>query len=328
MEAESRKLPPPPGLIASLVRGFDSVANHVLVILPPLLLDLFLWLGPHLRLKSFFQPFIDQLPTMAKAFPSNFPDLAAVQQAWTSFMNQFNLFIILRTFPVGATSLLSLNVSGGTPLGAPRNLDAGSFFGIIGWAMLLTLLGWMIGAVYYYWISGVMFKPEMRSLWKSIKQTTFLSVIWLGILLVFGLPVFLLVSVISFFSPLLGQIMFFAAALLLVWLMMPVFFSAHGIFILQLDAFRSILGSLRMVRFTLPNTGLFLLVFVLINTGLNFLWNTPSQSSWWMLVGIAGHAFVSTALLAASFIYYRDINAWLSVVFEQLQKQTASAKAN
>jgi len=109
---------------------------------------------------------------------------------------------------------------------------------------------------------------------------------------------------------------------------MPVFFSAHGIFILQLDAFRSILGSLRMVRFTLPNTGLFLLVFVLINTGLNFLWNTPTQNSWWMLVGIAGHAFVSTALLAGSFIYYRDINAWLAVVLEQLQKQTTSAKAN
>jgi hypothetical protein len=328
MEMEPRKLPPPPGLIASLVRGFDSIANHVLVILPPVLLDLFLWLGPHLRLKTFFQPFIDQLPEMAKAFPSNLPDLSAVQQAWTGFVNQFNLFIILRTFPVGATSLLSLEMPGQTPLGAPVNLDAGSFLAIIGWAMLLALLGWWVGALYYYWISGVTLKPVPRSLWKSIQQTTFLSVIWLGMLFIFGLPAFLLVSVVSVFSPLLGQIMFFAGALLLIWLAMPVFFSAHGIFILQLDAFRSILGSLRMVRFTLPNTGLFLLVFVLINSGLNFLWNSPSQSSWWMLVGIAGHAFVSTALLSASFIYYRDINAWLMVVFDQLQKQTASVKLN
>jgi hypothetical protein len=82
-----------------------------------------------------------------------------------------------------------------------------------------------------------------------------------------------------------------------------------------------------MVRFTLPNTGLFLLLFVLINQGLNFLWTTPAQTSWWMLVGIGGHAFISTALLAASFIYYRDINAWLKVVFEQLQRQATSAKA-
>jgi len=326
METEQHKLPPPPGMIATLVRGFDSVASHILVILPPLFLDLFLWLGPHLRLKSFLQVFLDQLPSVAKAFPSNLPDLGTIQQAWTTFMNQFNLFIILRTFPVGVTSLLSFEMPGKTPLGAPVSLDAGSFLGIVGWALLLILIGWLIGALYYHWISGVALKPVPGSLWKSIKQTILLSLIWLGILIVFGLPAFLLLSVITFFSPLLGQIMYFAGALLLIWMMMPVFFSVHGIFALQQDAFRSILGSLRMVRFTLPNTGLFLLVFVLINSGLNFLWTTPSQDSWWMLVGIAGHSFISTALLAASFIYYRDINAWLAVVFDQLQKQTASSK--
>ena len=310
------------------MRGFNSVANHILVILPPVLLDLFLWLGPHLRLKSFLQPLVDQLPTLAKAFPSNFPDLATVQSAWTSVINQFNLFMILRTFPVGATSLLSLEMPGQSPLGTPANLDAGSFTGIFSWALLLILLGWLIGAIYYFWISGVALKPEGRSLWKSIKQTIFLSIIWLGILFVLGLPALLVISMIAYFSPILGQIMFFIGALLLIWLIMPVFFSVHGIFTLQLDAFRSILGSLRMVRFTLPNTGLFLLVFVIINTGMNFLWNTPSENSWWMLVGIAGHAFVSTALLAASFIYYRDINAWLTVVLDQLQKRTVSSKAN
>jgi hypothetical protein len=166
----------------------------------------------------------------------------------------------------------------------------------------------------------------VHSLWKSIKQTVLLSIIWLGFLFIFGLPAFLLLSVITVVSPFLGQVLLFLGALVLIWLLMPVFFSAHGIFTLQMDALRAILNSMRMVRFTLPNTGLFLLVFVLINTGLNFLWNTPSQNSWWMLVGIAGHAFVSTALLAASFIYYRDINAWLTVVFEQLQRQTTSAK--
>jgi hypothetical protein len=328
METEQVKLPPPPGLIASLMRGFDSVANHILVILPPLLLDLFLWLGPHLRVKSFIQPFVDQLPQLAKAFPSNFPDVATVQLAWTSAINQFNLFMILRTFPVGATSLLNLQMPSQTPLGIPVNLDAGSFLGIFSWILLLVLLGWLIGAIYYFWISAVALKPEGLSLWKSIKQAFFLSIIWLVFLLVIGLPAMLVISMIAYFSSVLGQIMFFIGALLVIWLIMPVFFSVHGIFALHLNAFRSILGSLRMVRFTLPNTGLFLLVFVIINSGMNFLWNTPSENSWWMLVGIAGHAFVSTALLAASFIYYRDINAWLSVVLDQLQKRSPTAKAN
>jgi hypothetical protein len=326
METKQGKLPPPPGLVASLVRGFDSVANHVAVILPPLLLDLFLWLGPHLRLKDFFKPFIDRLPSLASSFPSNFPNVATVQEAWTGFTNQFNLFALLRTFPVGATSLLSFEMPGQTPFGVPVSFDAGSLLGILGWCFVLALLGWLIGALYYYWVSSVTLKPEVRSLWKSVQQAVLLSVIWLGFLFIVGLPAFVLLSVITVISPFLGQVMLFIGALVLIWLVMPVFFSAHGIFTLQMDALRAILNSMRMVRFTLPNTGLFLLVFVLINQGLNFLWNTPSQNSWWMLVGIAGHAFVSTALLAASFIYYRDINAWLTVVFEQLQRQTTSAK--
>jgi hypothetical protein len=38
-----------------------------------------------------------------------------------------------------------------------------------------------------------------------------------------------------------------------------------------------------------------------------------------LVVGIAGHAFVTTALLAASFIYYRDMNAWLNLVAERIR---------
>ena len=326
MDMKQVKFPPPPGLVASLMAGFDSVATHIAVILPPVLLDLFLWLGPHLRLKEFLQPLIDLLPSVAKSFPSNFPDPAIAQAAWAGIADEFNLFVILRTFPVGATSLLSLETSSKSPLGTPLNLDAGPFIGMLGWIISLVIMGWTIGTMYYFWVSKVALKPEPRSFWNSLKQAMVLSIIWIGLLSFAGLPAMLVLSVLSLISPVLGQIVLFAGAMILVWLVMPVFFSAHGIFTLQLDALRAILNSLRMVRFTLPNTGLFLLTFLVINQGLNFLWNTPPQDSWWMLVGITGHAFVSTALLAASFIYFRDINAWLKVIFDQLQQQTSSAK--
>ena len=330
METEQGKLPPPPGLVASLMAGFDSVASHIVVILPPVALDLFLWLGPHLRLKDFLQPMIDSLPSLAASFPSSFTGLTsvqAVQSTWNAIVNQFNLFILLRTFPVGSTSLLSLQASGLTPLGAPISIDAGSLLGIFGWALCLVFLGWILGAIYYYWVCRVTVKPEAGTLWSTLKQAVFLSIIWLALLFFFGLPALLILSLLTLISPLIGQVVLFGGALVLIWMFMPIFFSVHGIFTQQLGALRAILNSLRMVRFTLPNTGLFLLVFLVLNQGLNFLWNTPSPASWWMLVGIAGHAFVSTALLAASFVYYRDINAWLKVVFEQLQRQTTSAKA-
>jgi hypothetical protein len=281
-------------------------------------------------LKSFLQPLIDGLPSLASSFPSSFAGVTTVQTVqatWEGIASQFNLFMLLRTFPVGTTSLLSFETSVQTPLGTPLGLDAGPLLGIIGWGMVLVLLGWIIGAVYYYWISVAALKPEVRLLWKPLIQALLLSVIWMALLFFFGLPAMLVLSLITFLSPALGQIALFIGAMLLVWMLMPVFFSAHGIFTLQLNAFRSILSSLRMVRYTLPNTGLFLLAFLVINQGLNFLWNTPQQDSWWMLVGIVGHAFISTALLAASFVYYRDINVWLKTVFELLQRQTTSAKA-
>jgi hypothetical protein len=327
METKQAKFPPPPGLVASLMAGFDSVANHSAVILPPLLLDLFLWLGPHLRLKGFLQPLIERLPSLAGAFPSNFPDPAAIQTIWTDIADRFNLFVILRTFPVGSTSLLSFQTSVLNPLGVTFTLDAGPFLGILGWGVLLAFLGWIIGGLYYFWVSKVAIKSEALSPWKSVRQAIFLSLIWLGLLFFFGIPSMLVLSVLSAISPIVGQVALFVGAMILIWMVMPVFFSVHGIFILQLDALRAILKSINMVRFTLPNTGLFLLTFVVLNQGLNFLWNTPPLDSWWTLVGITGHAFVSTALLAASFIYYRDINAWLKVVFEQLQQQTTSTKA-
>jgi len=36
----------PIGILASLAAGFDRIAARPALILPPLLLDLFLWLGP------------------------------------------------------------------------------------------------------------------------------------------------------------------------------------------------------------------------------------------------------------------------------------------
>ncbi len=309
-----------------MLAGFDSVANHIAVILPPVLLDLFLWLGPHLSLSNFFKPMVASIPTLAKSFPTTITDVSALQQQVSTAVNQFNLFMALRTFPIGVTSLFSLNNTTQTPTGLPVTWEAGSLLIIAGWVFLLVLLGWLSGSLYYYWISTVTVKPIGTTLWNSVKQSILLSVIWIGVLVVFGTPALLMLSAVTAISPFLGQIMLFLIALLVIWLFMPVFFSAHGIYTLKLDAFRSVLNSMRMMRFTLPTSGLFLLIFVVINQGLNFLWTSPAENSWWTLVGIAGHAFVSTALIAASFIYYRDINAWLAVVFEQLQRQANSAK--
>ena len=107
--------------------------------------------------------------------------------------------------------------------------------------------------------------------------------------------------------------------LLALWLLVPLFFSPHGMFMRQQNAFASFLGGFQLTRLTLPSSSLFVLTVVLIGMGLNFLWSVPAEDSWLALVGILGHAFITTALLASSFIYYKDMSAWLQTVLARLR---------
>ena len=104
------------------------------------------------------------------------------------------------------------------------------------------------------------------------------------------------------------------------WLIVPLFFTPHGIFIRKQNAIYSILSSLRMTRFSLPTSGMFVLSVFILSQGLDILWSAPKSESWLALVGFAGHAFVTTAVLAASFVYYRDMSDWLKNVYERFQE--------
>ncbi|HZU87123.1 MAG TPA: hypothetical protein VFF78_06545, partial [Anaerolineaceae bacterium] len=101
------------------------------------------------------------------------------------------------------------------------------------------------------------------------------------------------------------------------WLILPLYFCAHGIFIYQQTAIGSIVTSRRVVRAFLPGVTLFIMANLFLTYGLNLLWLSAPANSWMSFVGIAGHAFISSSLLAASFIYYRLGIQWLQ---EYMQK--------
>jgi hypothetical protein len=58
---------------------------------------------------------------------------------------------------------------------------------------------------------------------------------------------------------------------------------------------------------------------VVLSEGLDVLWRVPKDASWLTLVGLAGHGFISTGLLAATFIYYRDATQWVEEVLKQVK---------
>lgn len=328
MQLEKMTLPKPPGLVATLAAGFDKTANHVGIILMPILLDVFLWLGPRLQLEKLMQPVMDQLASTAIPASASLPDAASLQVIWSDFLTRFNLFGLLRTFPLGVSSLMSAGIPEKTPFSTPQVWQVSSFTGMLaGWSVIV-ICGWLLGSLYYYWVSGVSLAPlDKRSLGRSLLQSALLSLTWLVLALMAGLPVVLGFSLLALLSPALAQVGIFIVMLIAIWIMMPVFFSPHGLFTYQQNAFASILQSLRLARFTLPTSGLFLMSCLLISEGLGYLWRIPPGDSWLTLVGIIGHAFITTSLLAASFIYYRDVNLWLQVVIEQLKNRQKPVSA-
>ncbi len=317
---ESQPLPPPPGAIGAIKAGLDVISTHLSAILLPLALDLFLWFGPRLSVKNIFSAMYAQ---MIVFYETNGMPVDILKQGETQMMqalSQFNLLAFLRTFPVGVSSLMQGKTVEVTPLGMQTVVEIGSWTSLVGWLVVLTLLGWTLGAVYFLSVSRLVGRPDApRPFVRTITHSLLFSIGFMLLLFLLGMPVLVVLTLLNLLGPSVMQTGLFVIMLFASWLVVPIFFTPHGIFMRGDNALRSVLTSLRMSRFTLPSASMFVLALFLTAQGLNILWSVPTADSWMLLVGIAGHAFVTTALLAASFIYYRDMNMWLNMVAERLK---------
>ena len=330
------ELPPPPGVMGSLRHGFNAVSSHVWLILLPLMLDLLLWLGPRLSVGTLVNPFFKLAFSQMRTTMTSASDLqrfAIYQSTFNEMVERFNLLSLigrLQTFPVGISSLLAQSMPVQNPLGSQDVVQITSLPGFLGLAFLFTVVGWVMGGLYFRSVSGIALgdanRVTMISLSWAILQTLILSFLWVVGLIVILIPTMVVLTFLTLLSPLLASGILLIALFFSFWLIVPLFFTPHGIFVRRQNAFYSIFTSLKMARFTLPTSALFVLCVFLLTTGLNYLWSVPTGDSWMLLVGIAGHAFITTALLAASFVYYRDMNAWLQRVFEQVQHKQMPAQ--
>lgn len=325
------EFPPPPGVVGSLRAGFDVVSRHIGLILLPAFLDIFLWLGPRLSVNALITPMLTFLFTLERLFITSSVDLkqfmqkqARASEALEHF-NLLSLFGRLPLFPIGVSSLFGQKTPVETPFGSQQVVEVSSGLAVIGWIFLLIVAGWMIGGLYFQWVSGIALgntkqEASVNLMW-TIAQTLILSVAWTVGMLILSVPLLLIFIVLMVISPILVSAAMFVIVFLSFWVIVPLFFTPHGIFVRKQNAFYSIFTSVRMARFTLPTSSMFVLCVFLLTIGLNYLWKVPPDDSWMKLVGIAGHAFITAALLSASFVYYRDMNVWLQTVFERLQQK-------
>lgn len=313
--------PPAPSLLTALRVGFDAIANHLVVILFPVALDLLLWMGPRLRLTGLIRTFVEQLMAVYNVQDEQMEELMRTgQELWLLMANQFNLLSSLRTYPVGVPSLFASLLPESNPLGRAVSFEVYGLGGaFLSW-LLLTLIGLALGSLYFGAVSQVALQGKIawrevfRDWPRSTVQVFYLTLFWAVLAFILSLPVSFLTSL-AFMGVPLVQCMLVVFLSMVFWLIIPLFFSPHGIFVLRQSMRDSLRTSVNISRRSMPVTLPFILVIVVISVGMNFLWMTPEASSWWMVIGVLGHAFVMTALLAASFVYFRDAERWTSRLY-------------
>jgi hypothetical protein len=322
------KLPPPPGIINSIKAGFDTIASHITAILLPLLLNLFMWLGPRLQMSVLFDSVKNDVVYIWQRGGVPAEDIQRVLDFYQSTIPNINLFWILRTLPIGISSLLLPHSPSATPLGTPAILQVDAL-SLPGWVFLLTVVGWIGGGLYFRSVAWIAAPSDERAInsFYAVFQTVLISIASGIILFVIGLPLLLILFLVIQLSAVLANLFVLFVSLGSMWVIVPLFFWPHGIFVKKQNFITSILSSIQLTRFTLPTSSMFVLTVFLLSFGLNFIWNISPENSWITLLAIFGHSFVTTALLAGSFIYYRDMSAWLQSVIEKLRPNTAIKKA-
>ncbi len=314
----SREPQPPIGVIASLVGGFEAVNKQLLLALPPLVLDLFLWLGPQLAIK----PAIDAIARQVQEMTSGAaPDTLLAQSAkgWqqlSAVSDRLNLFWALSTAPLGVPSTMVL-----------RDSEAGSFHLLGVWGIenilvllvvlgFLVLIGFLAGAVYFECIGQqvrdgrVDVVALVRRVLVNWVSLTGLAVAAGIVAIVLGLPAMTIAMLLAMANDVLGSAALALAFSLVFWVLVFGAFAPHAVILDRKNPFAAIWESLRMVRVHLaPTTGLVATV-LLLYVGLGMVWVMAPADSWVNVIGIIAHAVVSTALVAATFVYYQDRVRW------------------
>lgn len=311
-----------PRIIPALLSGFNTITNKPYLILFPIILDLFLWFGPAWRVEDYFNPALQglsRLPGLDTAESAEI--LQEMQLIWQGILSNFNLAISMRTLPIGVPSLMVSKPPFLNPLGHPLIFDLDSILPIMGFWILFLLVGFFLGSLYFQNISWQIIDPvddtKLKSTIRSFIQVIAMPFLLLLILLIILIPILILTGFVSLISPTIGQFILLVAGLLILWIVMPLIFTPHGIFLYRQNLISAMMTSINVVRFSMGNTAWFILLSFVLIEGLDFLWRSPSVDNWFLLVGIFGHAFIVTAVIAASFHYFIDATKFTQTVINQ-----------
>jgi hypothetical protein len=306
-------------IIDTLTQGFATVTRKLWLIAVPVVLDLFLWLGPKVSISLV-------ITQMATAFRQAIALLPAAGSVDSSLLQTFEALVEELQATVGHTNLLSLLAW--TRLGVPsiagaRMIDpqAANVINLSGygqlvfWQLATMVIGLLIAAL-YLGLLGQEVRGEKTNLIKLLSRV---PVYWLRMLAVFVPLGAFLVFVFSF-SFVLGPFAPFLWVILL-WVVFYLSFIPQAITMAEERPLGALAASFAIVRFNFWSALWLIVLTTVINLGISYLLTRLIGSTVGMLAAILVNAYVGTGLSLAVFIFYRDRMVALRAAVQQQQQR-------
>ena len=314
-----------PSITKALGNGFNLIAENIHFIVLPILFDLLVWLGPRFRaydlLKGNVISLSQQIDQNAPANLLN--QMNSLRDIALSALEQTNIMGAIHFFPISVPILLGGNTSMAGPIDNLQVIELHSVFVLFLLVALLALTGLLFGCFYYSAIakktSIIAYRLTLHRFFRQLLNS-FVAVLLLFISLVILLiPISCILSILLMVSSGLAQFLSMIFMIMIAWLIIPLFFTMHGIF-LGNGVIESLKMSFNLARWFSTSTSFFIVAIVVISQGMNLIWTIPQPDSWLLLIGITGHAFITTSLISASFILYQQYLSWISENEELITK--------
>ncbi len=304
------------GVIEALSTGLDAVLRHPWLLLIPVLLDLFLWVGPRLQapaLYSYVEPALRQMTTDVTSSDARYA-AQELNKMLQHFFTQYNLFawlsVTLVGVPVingGIEATLRL-VTGSGPI-VWQVADASAYIFVF---VLLTILGLGITALFWSVLAGYVQREPveaahlLRQSFELWKRLLLLMLIVIGLTLMSIFPLTMLMLAFGFFGAGLASLVPLLVMGIVTWILFMCLFTPHGLAIYHMSLSRAVSTSILVVRTNFAATAGLALIAIALAMGLGLLWDALAADSWLRLVAIAGNAIVGTGLILASLLFYQN----------------------
>lgn len=304
------------GIIDSVSDGYVTVNRRFEILLIPVILDLYLWLGPKLSVAGLIRQVANGLATPPELGAEYQGAIQEAQAVLVEAGEGFNLFSVVVPSFLGVPGLI---VGGEADLVSRQVVEIQSGWLLVAIVIALLLLGTLLGAIFLSMLASQVRHEErlsadlpsrIRKLWLRLVS---LGAVLFALAVVVAVPGSLLLGVAMLIHPALGSMLLGMAWIVVFWFAIYLIFLIQSLVINEVGLRKAIYISISVLRRNLwPALGM-ILVVQLVGMGMPIVWRYLTQYTWGTPLGILGNAYIGSGLAAALLIFYRDrFSQWTS----------------